>query len=307
MIQAIIDILYRNPKSSLNKFKRFGGLYSYYMMIGQQKKMSRYALNLPVVNSLPGGLPVYFLTGVNYLYQTLFCIQSLIKVAGNNFDFYLVDDGSLTIIQYKQIKRLLPGSTIISTEEIAHNLNITLPRESFPNLYKKRKVYPHIKKITDIHTYSKHTWKLVLDSDMLFWKEPKEIINWLQNPLKPLFAKDCSDSYGYPLELIESTCGSMVPRLLNAGIIGFNSKTIDWQQLELWVKTLEAEAGTSYFLEQALTAMLIGTTNSLILSEDEYIVNPSQASVKSEKGILHHYVDLSKKDYYNLAWKQLIR
>lgn len=68
------------------------------------------------------------------------------------------------------------------------------------------------------------------------------------------------------------------------------------------MNTLEEKEGSSYYLEQALTAMLIGEQKSIVLDKDKYKVNPSLRDTTA----LHHYVDLSKKYYYTQAWKKLI-
>jgi hypothetical protein len=58
-------------------------------------------------------------------------------------------------------------------------------------------------------------------------------------------------------------------------------------------------------LEQALTAMLIGRRQAVCLSEERYKVMPSSAEVDQKIGVLHHYVDLSKRDYFQKAWKMI--
>lgn len=307
MLQQIINTLYRHPKSALKKVKRFGGYTGYYSMQKSGKQMMRASLNLPAVSSLDGDLPVYFLTGKNHLYQTLFCIQSLSKVTAAKFKYTLVDDGTFDDEVIIQINRQLPGARIVTQNEINNNLNKCLPYNLYPNLNQKRKVYPHLKKITDIHSISNtNAWKLVLDSDMLFWNDPQEMIDWIIKPQLPIHMVDCTEAYGYSKKLMEELAGTNIKPLINVGIIGLNSNDINWKNIETWIKKLEEQEGTSYYLEQALTAMLIGDKASMVLQAEQYIVNPDNDDVKNKGGILHHYVDLSKKDYFNMAWKQFI-
>lgn len=306
MIQKIINILYRQPKSDMLMYKRFGGYFSYRKMMANSALMQKASLSLPPVNLSAEGLPVYFLTGKKYLYQTLFCIRSLNKVSGTRFKFILVDDGTFDTALIEQINKQLPGATIITAEQIEQNLNATLPLHQYPNLHHKRQVYPHIKKLTDIHTIPGNQWKLVLDADMLFWAEPTAIIDWLNSPLQPIYMLDCVPSYGYSSKLMAKLCGRPIPELLNVGVIGLNSNAINWADIENWVNILEKTEGTSYYLEQALTAMIIGDTAATILTPAEYIVNPAESAVDINKGTLHHYVDLSKKSYFNKAWQKLV-
>lgn len=305
-MQTLINFLYRNPKVRLKHFRRFGGYFNYRKMMAARKQMEQASFTLPPVASVSEGLPVYFLTGKNYLYQTLFCIRSLVLVSKAKFRFVLVDDGSFDDAFIDRIRKQLPGVEIVTKEIIAHNLNNVIPEAQFPYLHKKRAVYPHIKKLTDIHTIPGDGWKLVLDSDMLFWHEPCEMLDWLRAPGRPLHMIDCGEAYGYSKKLMEELTGTTIKPLINVGAIGLNSGNINWHDLERWTETLEQREGTSYYLEQALSAMLIGDDHAAVLPPGKYIVNPGKATIAAQNGLLHHYVDLSKEGYYKLAWKKLV-
>lgn len=276
-------------------------------MMASKQQMQRASKQLPPIVSCTGGLPIYFLTGKLHFYQTLFCAYSLLKVTAEKIQFILVDDGTLNHNLINQIKNQMPNVKLVLKGEIEKNINSTLPKSEYPYLHHKRKVYPHIKKLTDIHTIDNNAFKLVLDSDMLFWSEPTELINWLKNPNGCLYMLDCEEAYGYKRDLMESLCGFKVPRSMNVGIIGFNSSIINWKDIELWNKTLEEKQGTSYFLEQALSAMIVANLDKTILSDKKYIVNPKKDAVKTANGILHHYVDLSKAHYFKYAWSKIYR
>ncbi|MFA6246608.1 MAG: hypothetical protein WC615_06685 [Mucilaginibacter sp.] len=302
-IQLVINFLYRNPRSQLRMYKRFGGYFNYRRMMNGRRKMEERSTELLPVASHPKGLPVYFLTGKKYLYQTLYCIQSLARSSSTQFRFTLVDDGSFDELLISRIKRQLPGARVITAEMIATNLKNAFFESEFPCLFNKRSVYPHIKKLTDVHTIPGDDWKLVLDSDMLFWQEPGQIISWLKHPQAPLHMIDCAEAYGYSRESMEQLAGSPVKPLLNVGAIGLKSESVDWKKLESWIALLEESEGTSYYLEQALSAMLIGDADSVSLKAFDYIVNPGKEQIKLRTGILHHYVDLSKEGYFKYAWK----
>jgi len=262
--------------------------------------MRQLALDLPPVHAYEDGLSLYFLTGKNYLYQTVFCIQSLKQVSGQRFAYIMVDDGSFDDALALQARRMVPDVCLVSSEQVTANLDRRLPWEQFPHLRAKRLHYPQLRKLTDIHTLG-DGWKLVLDSDMLFWDTPEAMIDWLRNPCGPVHMVDCTESYGYSKSLMEKLCGTNVPELLNVGIIGLKSEQIDWKALDLWIRELEGREGGSYYLEQALSAMLIGDADAQVLGPDQYIVNPAAENA----GVLHHYVDLSKKFYFNKDWKKI--
>ncbi|RZL39488.1 MAG: glycosyltransferase family 2 protein [Pedobacter sp.] len=260
------------------------------------------SLRLSPTNSYDNGYPVYFLTGKNYLYQTLFCIKSLVNASDKKFKFILVDDGSFDQNLIKQVNNQLPNGVIILRDEIDRNLEKLIPEKDFPILHRKRKEYAHIKKLTDIHTIS-GGWKLVFDSDMLFWNNPKEIIDWLSKPNAPLHIVDCEQSYGYPTALMKTLCKHEIPERVNVGIIGLNSSEINWEDIEIWIKELEKQGGKSYYLEQAVSAMIIAQSKPVVLDKKNYIVNPDKIEANQRSGYLHHYVDVSKAYYFANALK----
>ncbi len=304
MYQKIINNIYRYPLSKWKTIQRFGGLMSYRKMLMGKQEMIKASAKLPPILSDEHGYSIYFLTGKNYLFQTFFCAFSLIQASNNSFQFILIDDGSFDELLKTKAKEQMPGVKIISKVEIADNLLAKLPIQDFPYLHRKREVYPHIKKLIDIHTMNDQGYKLVLDSDMLFWGEPIEILDWLRNPSGALHMVDCEESYGYNKDLMESLCEAKIPEMVNVGVLGLQSKTINWIALERWAKTLEETEGASYFLEQALSTMVIANQKRSILSTDDYLVNPNDGEERQK--ILGHYVDLSKKQYFETAWKLLI-
>ncbi|MXV52823.1 glycosyl transferase [Pedobacter sp. HMF7647] len=306
MFQKLVDKIYREPKFRWQEMNRFGGKKAYEQMLAGKTEMESASYSFSPIKCFHDGLPIYFLTGKKYLYQTLFCLKSLSKYCNEKFCIYLVDDGSFDAELISRVKRQLPGAIIIDSKTIENKIANYLPKTTFPVLNRKRAEYPHIKKLTDVHLFDGGPeFKLVLDSDMLFWAEPEELIAWLKNPQLTLHMVDCMESYGYPKAKLEAICNTVIPDLVNVGAIGLKSNNINWEKLEYWVDELENSEGKSYYLEQALSAMIIGSTPSVVLNSNDYIVNPSEKDVNTCKGTLQHYVDLSKKDYFNIAWKKV--
>jgi len=306
IIQFFINYFYRFPRSKWQNIERFGGLREYIILRKNKAQMIDKSFFLPEIRSYKEGLKIYILTGQQYLYQTLFCAYSLCKTTDEKIQFILVDDGSFNKKLINRINKQMPDVKMILKDEISQNLNNVIPRKQYPYLHHKRKVYPHIKKITDIHTIGDDDFKLVLDSDMLFWNNPIEMIKWLKNPHGCLHMLDTVESYGFDKQLMKFLCGSEIPELLNVGVFGMQSNTINWGDLENWSKNLEENSGPSYFLEQALSTMLAANRNRTILTKKDYVVNPDEDSPYFTDVKLHHYVDLSKKYYFNAAWKKFI-
>lgn len=305
MLQELINLIYRYPKSKLKQILRMGGWLNVRAIERSRQAMEKAATDLtcPKYAAAPPDLAIWFLTGKKFWYQTLFCIKSLLESSQQDFLIHICDDGSLDAQQIDKIQSQVPFIQIHTKAEIEARLEQAIPRATFPYLWHKRALYPHIKKLTDIHAGSTG-WKLVLDSDMLFFQRPDLMIQWLQNPDRPCHIFDTQNAYGYSFALMEELAQAPISEKLNVGMIGLQSESIDWPQLENWAHTLETREGTSYYLEQALSAMLVARQPAALTGPaTEYIVMPSKEQVGGKQGTLHHYVDLSKEWYFKTAWR----
>lgn len=299
--------LFYEPKGKVRKvFKQ--GLYNSYIINRENGAMRKAALQLKIPVGHDDNLPtyqVYFLTGKKYWYQTTFCIYSLAKVAKAHIKPVIFDDGSIDEALASQMRSQFPDIMIHRIYEIEERLNNYLPDSKFPYLRRRRGIYPHIRKLTDVHA-GNIGWKLLLDSDMLFFQQPKLLFDWLDHSRQPIHMLDCDNSYGYSFGLMEELTGCKIPQKLNVGAIGFKSEEIDWDKVEYWARLLEEREGSHYYQEQAIWAMLMSNYACIAMPRQDYVVLPEHKEVIKPQAILHHYVAESKEWYFKYAWKMIM-
>lgn len=303
------SVLYRNPKIELERLRRWGPR-AYLRCNAWAAQMEHAAKDLPALldSSATIGRPldVWFLTGRRFWYQTAFCAWSLAHFAHRPLTLNLVDDGTLQLVQEQQLRRLFPNGVTRWKHDLQPLLDTHLPADRFPVLRQRWHDYINIRKLTDIHLGSTGT-KLVLDSDMLFYGSPDELLDWWDNPSQPCLMFDCEESYGYSRQLMQELAGAPIPPLLNVGICGLKSEQIDWLELEYWCRTLVDREGTNYFLEQALVAMLAARSTPVVMPRTRYITHPNRQQTLSRSGVLQHYVADSKPWYFGEAWRYHIQ
>jgi hypothetical protein len=297
--------LYYAPKGFLQKCAR-QGVVNMAMDSWLQTQMEQAAYRLPaIVPKTDTPLDIYFLTGKKFWYQTCFCAYSMAQQTDLLLRPVIYDDGSLERPYQDAIRRIFPNAKIILKPDIDATIDQHLPQTKFPYLRERRLNYPNIRKLTDIHVGSTG-WKLVLDSDMLFFRTPEFLLNWLQSPQQPCHMVDTETAYGYSDTLMSALAKASIPERLNVGICGLKSEDIDWEQLEYWCKTLIEQQGTHYYQEQALIAMLMASKPRAVAIVEDYIVLPTQAEVMHPKAVLHHYVADSKSWYFRYSWKHVL-
>lgn len=272
-----------------------------------QQQMKRAVLQLPPALPRPGQqYDVSFLSGHQFWYQTCFCFYSLLQQTSLNLRPVIYDDGSLTAHNIRSIQRLFPQTKFVLINDIEATLDRTLPTQRFPYLRSRRLTYPNLRKLTDIHTHA-HGWTLTLDSDMLFFRPPIALLEWLRSPQNPCYMVDVETAYGYSPALMTELTGAQIPEQINVGICGLNSESIDWDELEWWCKTLIEQEGTHYYQEQAMTAMLMARQPCTVMPAAEYKIMPSLPEVVQPQAILHHYVAESKAGYFRHGWRHIIQ
>lgn len=272
-----------------------------------REAMKRAAAYLPTFPPSPNGAPeVVFLSGRAFWFQTAFCAASLRTHSSVPIRIVVQDDGSLTREQAHSLATLFPGSRLQTAADATERLDRALPAGRFPTLRAHRIPYPHLRKLTDVHAGTAEGWKIVLDSDMLFWREPTALLEWLESANRPFHMRDCETSYGYPPQRLEALCGNKVADRVNVGMTGLDSGAIDWERVELWTRELLETDGPSYYLEQALIAMILAGVDCVVPAAEDYLCLPSEAEVASPTATLHHYVAESKRWYFRTGWQRAL-
>ena len=301
--------LWHRPLGRLRDSWRNGGPLAERETERQRRQMLAAASTLPPLPARPGSprVTLHLLTGRRFWYQTAFCLHTFAQQSDRGVDAELYDDGTLDDALGLQLRRLGPGIQLHAADHIRERLETLLPERKFPVLRERWRNYPNIRKLTDPHLGSTG-WKLVLDSDLLFFRRPGFLLDWLAAPDRPLHAVDCEESYGYSRSLLERLAGAPLPPLVNVGLCGLRSESLDWAEIEAWCGELITREKTSYYLEQALVAMLAARLQPCAIAPaEDYVTKPDRANGSKPRPVMHHYVAESKRRYFRHDWRLSVR
>lgn len=305
-LSAAARRFYHDPINDLRKSIREGGPFQQARTELARKQMVVAAASLPPLAppDKPGALEVSFLSGANYWYQTIFCIYSLQLHSPVRINPRIHDDGTFTEANLDAIAKVVPWAQIVSPEENESRLDDLIPTARFPTLRTRRIEFPLLRKLCDVRLGRE--WVLFLDSDMLFFRTPTVLLEWLAAPVTPCYMVDVVRAYGYSPELMRELSGHQEPERVNTGICGLHGGMIDWERVEYWCRKMLEKEQVSYLQEQALTAMLLAGQTCLRLSEEDYRVLPSSVEGKQPTAVLHHYVAHSKRSYFQHGWRRVL-
>ena len=300
--------LWHRPLARLRDSWRNGGPLAERETERQRLEMVAAAATMPPLPARPGApsLTLHLLTGRRFWYQTAFCLHSFAQRSERGVTAEIYDDGTFDEPLRAQLAQLGQGIKFHSAASIRERLDALLPEGKFPVLRERWRNYPNIRKLTDPHLGSTG-WKLVIDSDLLFFRRPGFLLDWLATPDRPLHAVDCEESYGYSRALMERLAGAPIPPLVNVGLCGLRSESLNWAELEAWCAELIAREKTSYYLEQALVAMLAARAQPCAVAPAaDYLTKPGRAEGLAPTAVMHHYVAESKRWYFRHGWRGVI-
>jgi len=291
------------PRAIWHRSRREGGPWQQWLDRRGRAEMERAAWRLPARQPKESKCSeVYFLTGRRFWFQTAFCCWSLARHSEDRIAPVFIDDGTFDDGLQREAMRVFPNSRVEWSKDVERRLDDCLPRNRFPRLRKQREGYVHLRKVTDVHA-GRSGFRIVLDSDMLFFKRPEALMAWFEAPTQPVHMEDVQNAYGYPDEVLGALITAALPPRLNVGITGLDSSALDWNQWESWCDQLLREQGSSYYLEQALVALALAGKPAIRLARSDYLVMPDAAEAQSPTAVLHHYVDLSKRGYFRHGWR----
>jgi hypothetical protein len=257
------------------------------------------------MNRAENPMPVYFMSGREHWAMTAFCAFSLVASTRANLVPVIMDDGSLDGEKREELRRILPMVRFLESAECTERVHSYLSPGQFPALHAMRDHLPLMRKLMDLHA-GLTGWKLFLDSDILFFREPEWMIGWLESPRRPAYMWDYQNSYGYPLLFLSEILGKAAPERVNTGFCGLRSDGIDWGHLEYWAARLHTYGGTNHFSEQCLTAMLIGTSGGEAAPRD-YLIWPNSDESRRPTAVMHHYVAESRTWYHIFGWPGILK
>lgn len=247
---------------------------------------------------------LHVLTGRRFWYQTAFCLWTFARTAQRPLAPVVLDDGSLTAEFFDPLLRLFPAARLVTASEILARLDAYLPVSRFPSLRARRLEFPLLRKLLDPHA-GLAGWKLLIDSDLLFFRRPAVLLDWHDCPALPLRAEDIVNAYGYPLDLLAELAGRPVAECVNTGLLGLRSEELDWERLEYWCRTLLARGGPQYYQEQALVALLLAGRECVVPPPDDYVLLPQPPEALECRAVMHHYVAHSKRWYFQHGWRHV--
>jgi hypothetical protein len=253
--------------------------------------------------------PVHVLTGANYWHQTAFCLHSLQHAFGEALQRVVVhSDGTLGTEHKESLRAVVPGAVFEEEEEVAARLDRWLPESRFPVLRRQRLELVLMRKLLDALA-GQDGYHLFVDSDVLFWREPRELVEAATAEQSLYLDEGSGESYCLPRAKLERELGMTLPPGVNSGLVGLQAGSLDWELLERAVAVMEGR-GNRRILEQSLWGVALATQNPRALDPTSYKlcgypehVAALRAGPAENFPTMVHYAWHARYPYLESEWK----
>jgi hypothetical protein len=250
--------------------------------------------------------PVYCLTGRRFWHQTAFCLHSLLRQGRTSLTLHIASDGTLDSVLSGRLAALIPEARILGHDELDERTAAALPPARYPTLHAHRRRFVLLRKLTDTMA-GERGYRLFLDSDMLFWRRPDELLSRAERS-EPLYMADLSDD-GYALSraMLKQRIGVEPAPGVNSGLVGAHAERVDWDLIERACKLLVAEGRDQRLLEQTLWAVVLAGQQARPLDAREYrlVIDPPglRAALATGRPTLLHYAWHARLPYVADEWR----
>lgn len=223
------------------------------------------------------------------LFWSLASWYSVVKDSGQVF---VHEDGSFTKEDRNLISRLLPQSKLI---DYAHATQTARDEwlKNYPHTLKYRldRKYVFTAKLVDPRFVSSVPARLLLDTDILWFSKPRELLQRLKSGKNPFFMLGKSN------KSFQFAAGDFLDEkfsALNAGIIGYNVAEYDPRDLEAFCAKM-GPASDPYFIEQSGHAWILSRRAEILpLDPGRYIIK----GPINEQIVARHYTGPRRELYW---------
>lgn len=213
---------------------------------------------------------------------------------GRRWPLFIHEDGTVTDSDRSKIERLLPGVRFISRAESDRETTSAL--QTYPKCLDHRTRHNLFLKFFDVIPFAPHERFIVLDSDVIFFKRPQEILDWADSGSSAcLYNEDTREKFCIPRNEIEKVLPvTLLPRF-NSGLVLMQKSAMDLDLASQLLSAFEITAHAPQFFEQTLYA-LVASVNPGGGASLPRTYNISWDYWKDPGSICRHYVGEFKHD-----------
>ena len=214
-----------------------------------------------------GDFELHMLLNHPRVYEGMWAVHSFAAASSRRFLLCIHDDGTLTPQDRELLSRAFHGVRIIDRQFADGAVTTFLEDKGCPNCARFRAALVLSLKLFDAVILSRSETLLLLDSDVLFFSEPRELLSHIDGG-RSAFSVDFGYEDAYCARVARSVLerSTIVP--VNSGIVTFRRDALRFRSIEEYVDAPLLCEGHAphWFAEQAIFCVEMNRTTSTPLS-----------------------------------------
>jgi hypothetical protein len=275
----------------LNKLRHgwaAGTLYCYaHEMDILCRKLPDLIKGVPAQTYPPCAVSVHMLLSRESLVMGLWAARSFQHFTGRCWKMVFHDDGSLGDADAALLERHFPLGRVWRRADADRQVEAGLA--GYPGCLENRRRQIMFLKLFDPYFGGAGDRFILLDSDVLFFQTPKEILEWAESDAPGFgFNSDVHNAYSVETDKLESHFGVPLWKNVNAGLALVPRAGISLETVESYLQEFSSQSVHDLWLEQTAYALLASKygRGELLPSSYEISFNPKRGA----HCVARHYV-----------------
>jgi len=257
----------------------------------------RRILNSPPIECGDGSdYEIHILTCHRDLLDALWCLKTYYHFSDTRPALVVHDDGTLQASDFETLLQHFPGCRVIRRADADAELTEFLSAYPHCLRFRLRKEFYCALKLFDAFHHARADKLLLLDSDLLFFRRPVELLQHVATD-RPCFLRDYQDAYAMPRGALETAFRMAIEPMVNTGLMFLQRRqyadNIDFIERYFGTLTTDVPKDVNRH-EQTLHAIFLSKCGAAPLSDGYQISN--RAAI-TDRTVAHHSVsDGSRAD-----------
>ena len=256
----------------------------------------------PVKQTVSDVCEIHVLTSESDLLNMLWALKSFYRISGSTFKLCIHDDGSLQRASRELLSNHFPNARLILRSDADLVMNEAL--QSYPLCKQLRASHCLALKLFDFLHYLESDRLLLIDSDILFFRHPTELLRRIEDPtyLCNTVNGDVKDSYTVTADAVREQCGFFLQSRFNSGLGLIHRKSVTFADVERYL-SLPNITSHPWLIEQTLFALCSSQHGVQLLPQD-YDVS---LATPLEARPCRHYVGAIRHLLYDEGIRKLVQ
>lgn len=240
-----------------------------------------------------GPVEVHLLCHERDYLQAIWALKSFYRYSDVTYPLVIHVQGRAYGRMATRLQRHFPAARIVLQHEADAVVEEWLSRRGLLRLLSARRTSPYMLKLTDFLLMSRAVHLLTIDSDVLFFRCPTDLLAASEKPLSVnLFQRDPANNYNLSREQALADLGIALAPRINVGLMLFARESIDLFRCEEYLAHPDV-AGSGPFLDQTLYALCASEQGKVAYLPDNYLVSLDDR-VNLQHVIARHYAGPSR-------------